>query len=87
MSCTMEQDNQATVIIAQAGYSQKLRYLNRTQKINIESIKEVLERDNVNIRYINTNLQVADIFTKPVTPEKLGKRHADHEYAYRQPKG
>ena len=70
MSCTIEQDNQATVVIAQAGYSQKLRYVNRTLKINKKSIKEVLERDNANIRYINTNLQVADIFTKPVTPEK-----------------
>ena len=69
MICTMEQDNQATVVITQAGYSQKLRYVNRTQKVNNESIKGVLERDNVNIRYINTNLQVADIFTKPVTPE------------------
>ena len=66
----MEQDNQATVIMAQAGYSQKLRYFNRTQKINIESIKEILERDKVNIRYINTNLQVADISMKSVTPEK-----------------
>ena len=55
--------------MAQAGYSQKLRYVNRTQKINIESIKEVLDRDNVTIRYINTSLQVAGIFTKPVTPE------------------
>ena len=68
----MEQDNQATVVIAQAGCSQKLRYLNRTQKMNIESIREVLERDNVNITYINTNLQVADIFTKPVMSGEMG---------------
>ena len=68
ISCTLDQDNQAAVVIAQAGYSQKLRYVNRTQKINIESIEEVLERDNITSRYINTDLQVADIFTKPVTP-------------------
>ena len=69
-SCTLEQDNQATVAIAQAGYSQKLRYASRTQKINIKSIKEVIDRDNDTTRHINTYLQVADIFTKPVTPEK-----------------
>ena len=70
MGCLLAQDNQATIIVAQARYSQKLRYVGWTHKINIESIKEVLEREDVSIRYVNTNLQVADIFTKPVTPEK-----------------
>ena len=70
-SCVFEQDNQATVLVSKAGYSPKLRYVNRTHKINVASIKECLERENMDIRYINTNLQVADVFTKQLTPDKL----------------
>eukprot|EP00973_Karenia_brevis_P016774 2296993-Karenia_brevis.AAC.1 len=70
MSCTLEQDNQATIITARAGYSPKLRHLRRTHKINLSSIKEVLDREGMTIRYVNTNQQVADIFTKAVAPDK-----------------
>ena len=46
----IEQDNQATILVAKAGYSPKLRHVSRTHKIDLGSIKEVLDRGSVNIR-------------------------------------
>ena len=41
----IEQDNQATIVVAETGYSQKIRHVTRTHKINIGSISEGLARD------------------------------------------
>ena len=62
----VEQDNQATIIIAREGYSAKLRHVLRTHKVNIGSIKEVLDDQPVTIHYIKSDEQAADIFTKPL---------------------
>ena len=64
----MEQDDQATILVAKAGYSPKLRHITRTHKVDLGSIKEVLERDSVQIRYIASAEQAADVFTKAVAP-------------------
>ena len=63
-SCVFERDNQATVLVSKAGDSAKLRYDNRTRKLNVASLKEYFERENMDIRYINTNLQDPDVFHK-----------------------
>ena len=52
VTLVIEQDNKATILVAEAGYSPKLRHVSRTHKIDLGSIKEVLDRDSVNIRYV-----------------------------------
>jgi hypothetical protein len=64
------EDNQATIKIARKGYSSKLRHVPRTHKVNLGSIAEVLEEDTVEIEYVPTELQCADIFTKDLCPAK-----------------
>ena len=64
------EDNQATIKVAKKGYSPKLRHILRTHKVNLSSLKEVLDNDNVSIVYIKTDDQAADIFTKALAPCK-----------------
>ena len=64
------EDNQATIKIARKGYSSKLRHVLRFHKIDLGSIKDVLDAEQVTIEYVNTNFQAADVFTKALKPEK-----------------
>ena len=64
------EDNQATIKIIRNGYSSKLRHVNRVHKINLSSVYERFEDDNVDIVYCNTDFQAADIFTKALAPNK-----------------
>jgi len=64
------EDNQATIKVAVKGYSPKLRHVLRTHKVNLGSIKEILDSDAVSIEYVKTEDQRADIFTKALQPLK-----------------
>ena len=64
------EDNQATILVIRKGYSQKLRHIQRTHKINLGSIKEEIDKDDVTLGYIFTEFQSADIFTKELEPMK-----------------
>ena len=66
------EDNQATIKVVENGYSNKLRAITRTHKVDLSSIKEIVDLDTVHIAYIDTNLQAADIFTKALAPLKWG---------------
>ena len=70
VSLEILEDNQATIKIVKKGYSQKLRHISRTHKVDLSSIKEVIERDTVSIEYVDTKEQAADIFTKALPPHK-----------------
>ena len=74
MRLEIEEDNQATIIVAKRGYSPKLRHISRTHKVNLGSIAEILEDEDICIEYIDTNEQAADIFTKTLPPNKWDKR-------------
>ena len=68
---TCFQDNSVVIQIVAAGYSPKLRHLNKTFRINIGSIHECFEdNDACNLLYIKTALQRADPFTKPLPVAK-----------------
>ena len=58
------EDNQATIKVVLSGYSQKLRHVLRTHKVNLGSVKDVLEKDNAEVMYCNTDFQAADVFTE-----------------------
>ena len=64
------EDNQATIRVVLKGYSAKLRHISRTHKVDISSIHEVVEHDDVEIKYCVTDEQAADIFTKALAPLK-----------------
>ncbi|CAE7560940.1 RE1 [Symbiodinium natans] len=66
----IHEDNQATIIVAKKGYSPKLRHIQRTHKVNLGSIAEQLDQEDVELTYVDTNLQAADIFTKALPPNK-----------------
>ena len=66
------EDNQATIKVVEKGYSPKLRHILRTHKVDLSSIKEVIDTDSVRIEYVDTALQAADIFTKALAPMKWG---------------
>ena len=66
----LREDNQATIKVVRQGYSAKLRHMPRTHRIDLRSLSESLERDSVELEYVETNLQRADIFTKALPPHK-----------------
>ncbi|CAE7497217.1 unnamed protein product [Symbiodinium microadriaticum] len=71
MQMTVHEDNQATILIARKGFSAKLRHISRTHKVNLSCLAEQFEEGSgVDVQYIDTNLQAADIFTKQLPPAK-----------------
>ena len=68
----LHEDNQATMLVAKKGYSPKMRHIQRTHKVNLSALAEQLEPGTgVVIKYVATDLQAADIFTKAL---QLGPR-------------
>lgn len=62
------EDNQATIQVVQRGYSQKLRHISRTHKVNLGSLAEVFQDSHTKLRYTESSKQCADIFTKALEP-------------------
>ena len=60
-------DNQQEITAVKRWYSKRLRCLNRTHRIAIGSLHEIVgdERQRVEIRYIESKLQKGNIYTKP----------------------
>ena len=73
VNLVMQEDNQATILVVKKGFSPKLRHISRTHKINLSSLKECIDDPSVEIKYIDTNEQAADIFTKALPPQKWFK--------------
>lgn len=59
----VHEDNQATILVVRKGFSPELRHISRTHKVN-------LGERNIDLRYVDTNEQAADIFTKALPPHK-----------------
>ena len=70
MALEIMEDNQATIKVVKNGYSPKLRHVSRTHKVDLGSVYEVVEQENVDLKYVDTLLQAADIFTKALGPNK-----------------
>ena len=61
------EDNGAVIKMLIKGRTNKLRHVPRTHRIDLDWLFEVLREDpGVNIKYINTKEQVAEIFTKDI---------------------
>ena len=70
VSLKIHEDNQATILVVRKGFSPKLRHISRTHKVNLGSLSEVIAENNVDLEYVDTNEQAADIFTKALPPHK-----------------
>ena len=66
----IDEDNQATLLVAKKGFSPKLRRVQRTHKVNLACIAEQLENENISREYVKTDMQSADIFRKALPPNK-----------------
>ena len=64
------EDNQATIKVILKGFSPKLRHVARHHKINLGSVYEIVEQPEVEISYVRSEHQAADIFTKELAPMK-----------------
>ena len=63
------EDNEATIKIVKKKGSAKLRHVTRTHRVNLASTYDVFEDPHVDIMYVNTKEQAADIFTKALPPQ------------------
>ena len=70
VSLLVREDNQATIKVIRKGYSHKLRHLPRVHKIDLGSIKELLDDGHFEIDYVPTDEQAADTFTKALPVHK-----------------
>ena len=61
-------DNTQCLAAVRRGYSKKLRYLERTQRIAIGSVHELLERGEINCEYWQTDTHRGDSFTNWLVP-------------------
>ena len=62
----VREDNEATAKVVASGYSKKLRYLKRTQKMSLSSLAEGLNKEAVSLSLVRSLDQKADVFTKAV---------------------
>ena len=60
----IHEDSQATIQVVERGYSNKLRHITRTHKVNLGSLSDLLQEKGIKIQYVESAKQAADIFTK-----------------------
>ena len=68
----IREDNEATAKVVSAGYSKRLRHMKRTHRINLGSLKEELDKDDVELQLVASRYQKTDIFTKGLAGEPWG---------------
>ena len=64
-------DNTQALAAVHRGYSKKLRYLDRTQKVSIGAIHELIESGTISAVYHETSTHRGDGFTKALVPAKF----------------
>ena len=68
---TLNEDNQATIVVVAAGFSQQLRHVQRTQRVSVGFIHERCQEEDCDMVYIETSKQRGDMFTKGLSAGKL----------------
>ena len=63
------EDDQAVITIIKKGQTLALRHLHRTHRINLDWITETCQQE-MDLRYVGTKEQVADMMTKHFEPKK-----------------
>ena len=63
------EDNQSTIKIIESGYSQQMRHISRTHRVDLAWLKERFEKDTITMRYIETQRQLSLIhISEPTRP-------------------
>jgi hypothetical protein len=70
VKATVYEDNTATIKIAQTGYSQALRHMQKHHRINLGLVHDILTHPDLSIEHIPTHLQKGDLFTKGLNASK-----------------
>ncbi len=69
------EDNQATIAVLEKGQSRVVQHMQRTHRVNLAWLNEVVQLPFVELHYVKSSTQLADIFTKaflnPVTWSSL----------------
>ena len=65
------EDNSAAIMILRTGFSTKLRHMNRTHRISIAGLSELIETKEITLIPTKTEDQLADIATKPLCRAKF----------------
>ena len=66
----VREDNEAAIKAIRKGYSAKMRHTPRTHRVDLQSVKEALDNDSVEMSHVETAHQRADVFTKDLAPSK-----------------
>ena len=66
------EDNEAAAKIARKGFSAELRYLERTDKVHLGLLGDLVEQQQIYVEDISTDDMTADIFTKALKPFAWG---------------
>ena len=61
------EDNQTMITVCQTGKNQQMRHLGRTHGVQVASLHQCFKRPEIELLYITSNNQAADIFTKGFT--------------------
>ena len=69
MELEIMEDNEATLKIVKNSGSAKLRHVSRTHRVNLASVYEQIEDPNIELVYVKSAEQAADIFTKALAPQ------------------
>ena len=72
----MHKINEAAIKVVAKGYSPAMRYLMRTQRVNLGWIHEVFKSEFAELEYCPTNEMRADPLTKAISPGKWGEAMA-----------
>ena len=64
-------DNTQALAAVHKGYSKKLRFLDRTQKVSLGAIHELIESGQISCEYHPTATHRGDGFTKALVPNKF----------------
>ena len=68
------EDNQATIRIIESGKSPSFRHTDKTQRLNLSWLAEQFRRKHFRLVYVTSQLQAADILTKPFANSEKWKR-------------
>ena len=70
MEMKVFEDNEGTVLVVENGYSPALRHILKTQKCSIDLLHTMFHDLNLaKLENVESEKQVADIFTKALTPQ------------------
>ena len=60
----INEDNQSTISVIDAGYSPQLRYLPKHHRISLGLVHELCQHDDIHLQHIETEKQKGDLMTK-----------------------